>query len=82
MQVVFRDESGTRLDSVALGEFGINGQYRRNFTVNISQRPEQIELLREVEADPDTEWSIIGLEWDGDEYKEVPLRSDPDPWYC
>jgi len=81
--VVFLDANETRLASVPVGDFGDDAQRARNVTVTLPERPARIEVRAErIDAHPDTTWAVVGLEWTGERYEEVTLRTDPDAWYC
>jgi hypothetical protein len=81
--VVFLDANESRLASVPIGDFGVDAQRARNLTVTLPERPARVELQTErIEADRDTKWFIVGLEWTGERYEDVTLRSNPEPWYC
>jgi hypothetical protein len=83
VEVVFIGENGRELTAVPLGDFGVNAQPTRNVTVTLSERPIRVELRTEqIDADPDSEWHLIGVEWTGETYRSITLQSSPEPWYC
>ncbi|MFC5368594.1 hypothetical protein [Salinirubrum litoreum] len=83
VEVVFIGENGTELTAIPLGDFGVNAQKTRNITVTLPERPVRVELRAEqIDADPDSEWSLLGLEWTGEMYRSITVRSSPEPWYC
>lgn len=81
--VVFLDANGTQLGSVPVGDFGVDAQRARNVTVTLPERPVRIEVRAErIDAHEDTDWAVVGLEWTGQRYEEVTLRSNSEAWYC
>lgn len=83
VDVVFLAANGSRLGSVSAGDFGVDANRSRNISVALDERPHRIEpRLGQIDAHPDSEWYVVGLDWTGERYDQVTLRSNPESWYC
>lgn len=83
VEIVFIGENGTELTAVPLGDFGVNARRTQDVIVTIPERPSRVELRAEqIDADPDSEWSLLGLKRTGETYRSITLQSSPEPWYC
>lgn len=83
VEVIFLAANGSRLRSVSAGDFGVDAQRSRNISVALDERPQRIEPRPgQIDAHPDSEWYVVGLDWTGERYRQVTLQSNPEPWYC
>lgn len=83
VEIIFISEDDEILESLSLGDFGVDAQQRRAVTATLPERPARIELRAEqIDADPDSEWYVVGVEWTGDQYRPITIQSHPEPWYC
>lgn len=85
VKVVFLDDTNETIESVPIGDFGVNAQNQRNVTRWLPTAPDRIRLEAEsIETAEDTEWALLGLVRTPDgRYREYVIEDGPDvPDYC